>query len=174
LTPVSAKRTISLFTPTRKGPSTPSANTPSTASTPVTTIFTRAKALLRRGTVPGKLAARTTERAEISTFLSAQCEAKRGAFMYICGPPGTGKTALMTEIYGEFKSCPSNEDLKMAFVNCMSFARAEEVFERIIEECGMVKKGGVDTLLEKLFLKSKSMMYPPCFLPYLQKIGHFR
>jgi Cdc6-like AAA superfamily ATPase len=93
--------------------------------------------------------------------------------MYICGPPGTGKTALMTEIFGEFKSCPSNKAVKTAFVNCMSFERAEEVYERIMEECGTAKKGAVDALLEKLFLKSKSMMYHPVWGNLLTKVWSF-
>jgi cell division control protein 6 len=162
LTPVSAKRTISLFTPTKKHLSTLTTQTPpSTHSAPINTIFTRAKSVLRRGTVPGKLAARTSERAQITTFLTANLtELKQGGFIYLCGPPGTGKTALMTEIFEEFRSCPSSTDkANMAFINCMSFERAEEVFDRIIEELGTGKaKGPVDSQLEKLFLKSKSML----------------
>jgi len=90
--------------------------------------------------------------------------------MYICGPPGTGKTALMTEIFEELKSCPrSNVDNanNMAFINCMSFERAEEVFDRILDEFGAPggNKGPVDTHLEKLFLKSKkTMLYCPLLL----------
>jgi len=85
--------------------------------------------------------------------------------MYICGPPGTGKTALMTEVFEELKSCPSNNVAKgdnMTFINCMGFERAEEVFDRIVDEFGAPgrNKGPVDAHLEKLFLKSKkSMLY---------------
>ena len=91
--------------------------------------------------------------------------------MYICGPPGTGKTALMTEVFEELKSCPSNNVAKannnMTFINCMSFERAEEVFDRIVDEFGAPgrNKGPMDTYLEKLFLESKkSMLYSPLLL----------
>jgi cell division control protein 6 len=139
-------------------PSTPT-KTPASPIIPTNSIFTRAKAVLRRGTIPGKLTARSSERSQIFSFLSHQLgKVKRGAFLYICGPPGTGKTALMHEIYTEYQECESNSKLDMAFINCMSFERAEEVFERIIETF----KGDVsfvDAQLESFFIKRKTMTY---------------
>jgi cell division control protein 6 len=160
LTPVSGKRTISLFTPSKRILSTPTKapTTPSTPSTPVNTIFTHAKSVLRRGTVPGKLAARCAERTEITSFLSQQFSTvKRGGFLYICGPPGTGKTALMNEIVAEYRECPSNM-IDLAFINCMSFDKPDDVFERIIEELGG-KISDVDSELEMLLIKRKIMSY---------------
>jgi cell division control protein 6 len=158
VTPVSCKRTISLFTPSKRCKSTP-IQTP-TPSTPTNTVFTLAKSVLRRGTVPGKIAARSAERAEILSFVTHHLEeVQRGAFLYICGPPGTGKTALMNEIYSECKDCPSTpKNTNMTFINCMSFEKPEEVFARIIEDCNG-KKGVVDTQLENLFIKRKTMSY---------------
>ena len=158
LTPVSVKRTVSLFTPSKRCVSTPTQTPTSSPSIPINTIFTRAKAVLRRGTVPSKVAARSSERTEILSFLSHRLEeVQRGGFLYICGPPGTGKTALMSEIYAECKDCPSTaEDTAMTFINCMSFEKPEEVFNRIIEDF-KGKKGPVDTQLENIFIKRKSM-----------------
>jgi Cdc6-like AAA superfamily ATPase len=160
LTPISVKRTVSLFTPTKRRISTPT-RTPTSPSIPTNTIFTRAKSVLRRGIVPGKVAARSSERAEIVSFISEHLQVvQRGAFLYICGPPGTGKTALMNEIYSEYKEdCPSTlENTNMTFINCMSFERPEEVFDRIIEDF-KGKKGAVDTQLENIFIKRKTMSY---------------
>jgi hypothetical protein len=161
-TPVSNKKTISLFTPSKRLVSTTPTKTPTTTpSKPLTTVFTRAKALLRKGTVPGKLTARSSERSQICSFLSHQLgKVKRGAFLYICGPPGTGKTALMNEIYAEYQECPSMSGVGMTFINCMSFSKAEEVFDQIIEDFGG-NQGFVDAQLERLFLKRDIMSYVP-------------
>ena len=78
--------------------------------------------------------------------------------MYICGPPGTGKTALMNEVFSEYKDCPSIQKASMAFINCMSFAKPEEVFDRVIEAF-KGKTGAVNTQLEALFIKRKTMSY---------------
>ena len=163
-TPVSTKRTISLFTPTKRNTTTPT-RTPSTPSTPTNTIFTRAKAVLQRGSVPGKITARSAERAEIQDFLSNQIETlKRGAFLYICGSPGTGKTALMNEMFSEYKYCPSMQKGSMAFINCMSLAKPEDVFDRVIKEFNGVA-GAVNTQLEALFVKRKTMSCVPFHIP---------
>ena len=158
LTPVSNKRTISLFTPTKRlVSSTPTKSPSSTPSKSPSTIFTRAKAVLRRGTIHGKITARSSERSQICSFLSHYLgKVNRGAFLYICGPPGTGKTALMNEIFAEYQMCPSMRRVDMTFINCMSFTRADEVFDRIIEDFGD-DAGFVDAQLERLFLKRTTM-----------------
>jgi cell division control protein 6 len=158
LTPVSVKRTVSLFTPSKRCISTPTRSPTSSPSVHTNTVFTQAKSVLRRGTVPGRVAARSSERTEILSFLSFHLkEVERGGFLYICGPPGTGKTALMSEIYAECKDCPSTpENTAMTFINCMSFEKPDEVFDRIIEDF-KGGKGSVDTQLEKIFIKRKTM-----------------
>jgi cell division control protein 6 len=158
MTPVSIKRTVSLFTPKKQCLSTPT-GTPT--SSPSNTVFAQAKSVLRRGTFPGKLAARSSERSQILSFLSHNLgKVKRGAFLYICGPPGTGKTALMNEIFSEYKDCPSTQKTNMTFINCMSFEKAEDVFDRIIEEFNGNTEF-VEAQLESLFIKRKTMSYVP-------------
>lgn len=162
VTPVSGKRTISLFTPSKRlVASTPTRTPTASPSNTINTIFSRAKAALRRGTVPGKITARSSERSQILSFLSHNLgKVKRGAFLYICGPPGTGKTALMNEIYSEYQNCQNIEGVDMTFLNCMSFDRAEEVFDRIIEGFNG-NAGFIDAQLEHLFIKRKTMSYDP-------------
>lgn len=78
--------------------------------------------------------------------------------MYICGPPGTGKTALMNEIFSEYKECQSKQNIDAAFINCMSFGNPEDTFDRIIDEFN-TNAGSIDSQLEYLFLKRKTMLY---------------
>jgi cell division control protein 6 len=160
ITPQSIKRTVSLFTPTKRFLASPSRSQTSSPST-TPTVFTRAKAVLRRGTVPGKITARSSERAQILSFLSHQLgKVRRGAFLYICGPPGTGKTALMNEIFAEYQDCQSTPKPDMAFINCMSFQRPEEVFDRIVEDLNG-DRAFVDAQLEHLLVKRRTMSYVP-------------
>jgi hypothetical protein len=73
----------------------------------------------------------------------------------------------MSEIYAECKDCPSTpENTAMTFINCMSFEKPEEVFERIIEDF-KGKKGPVDTQLENIFIKRNNMSYLPFVIPFL-------
>ena len=48
------------------------------------------------------------------------------------------------------------QNTDMAFINCMSFAKPEEVFERVVEAF-KGKSGNVDTQLDALFIKRKTM-----------------
>lgn len=63
----------------------------------------------------------------------------------------------MNEIVAEYRECPSNV-IDLAFINCMSFDKPDEVFERIIEELGG-KISDVDSELESLLIKRKTMSY---------------
>ena len=66
----------------------------------------------------------------------------------------------MNEVFSEYKECPSMQKASMAFINCMSFAKPEEVFDRVIEAF-KGKPGPVNTQLEALFVKRKTMSYVP-------------
>ena len=163
ITPVSIKRTVSLFTPKTIRTTTPGKTPASITSTPTSTVFSKTKAVLRRGAVPGKLTARSSERAQILSFLSHNLrKLQKGAFLYICGPPGTGKTALMNEIFSEYRECPSKPQIDLAFINCMSFEKADDVFDRILEEFDGTTQN-VDAQLEYLFIKRKTMSYEHIF-----------
>jgi Cdc6-like AAA superfamily ATPase len=83
--------------------------------------------------------------------------------LYVCGPPGTGKTALMNEIFAEYHDCQSTPKPDMAFLNCMSFERPEEVFDGIIEQFNG-DGAFVDAQLEYLLVKRKTMSYFPLMI----------
>ena len=74
----------------------------------------------------------------------------------------------MNEICKEYQDqCGSSQSSKklkveMAFINCMSFQNAEDVYTRIIEELRTASdpfSGDIKSQLDQLFTKRK-MMYP--------------
>jgi hypothetical protein len=63
----------------------------------------------------------------------------------------------MNEVFAEYRDCPSKK-IAMAFLNCMSFDKPEDVFERIVEELGG-DVSAVDSQLDLLLIKRKTMSY---------------
>lgn len=55
--------------------------------------------------------------------------------LYISGPPGTGKTALVNSILRDFTS-----DSRVISINCMALNTVDELWDRIIEELADPKK----------------------------------
>ena len=78
----------------------------------------------------------------------------------------------MNEIFLEYKACPSTPKVDMAFINCMSFEKADDVFDRIIEEFN-ADGNSVEEKLEHLFINRKTMSYVPLHIKLIQ-IGRTR
>jgi Cdc6-like AAA superfamily ATPase len=69
-------------------------NTPRTPSS----VFQAAKSAFRRCSTPAKLIGRTEEREAIEAFIQHHVLEARPGSLYISGCPGTGKTALLSEV----------------------------------------------------------------------------
>ncbi|KAK0522517.1 AAA ATPase [Tilletia horrida] len=105
-----------------------------------------------------QIVGRTREGAAIKTFLSAQFEAEAlfessdsaeqtstkekpievetsAPSLYICGMPGTGKTALVRSVLSELRLHGSTAP-QIAFVNCMSIRAPRLIFGRILAQLG--------------------------------------
>ncbi|KDQ15196.1 hypothetical protein BOTBODRAFT_54810 [Botryobasidium botryosum FD-172 SS1] len=150
-TPSRALSTLSISTP----PRTPSQ----------TSAHAKARTLLRSSSSTGDddatvgLTGRSTERAQIMSFLapfvSSTIDATAPTSMYISGAPGTGKTALVTDVLRELAAC--NEGMiETTYVNCMGIKEVSGVWERVVEsiaaEKSPLKKGKVsaERLLRKV------------------------
>ncbi|KAK9456276.1 P-loop containing nucleoside triphosphate hydrolase protein [Dipodascopsis uninucleata] len=106
--------------------------TPVTPSTP--TIYTGAKSLFQRGSpAPGKLLCRDSEREELRTFLHNHLRKSIPGSLYISGPPGTGKSALVKEVLEDINSEYKNR-IKTVSVNCMAIKKPSFVFRSIWSE----------------------------------------
>jgi cell division control protein 6 len=127
--------------------------TPRNLSSPASqtqTVYALARDLFTQSTSPRKLVGRDTERAQLRSFISDAILLKKGGCTYISGPPGTGKSALIDEVFAEFKSDPS---IKVASINCVGIKSAKEVYGKLIQDFGLDGLS-VDALEKDLLCRS--------------------
>lgn len=80
---------------------------------------------------PGTLVGRDTERQELKNFVAARIDSGTGGCLYVSGPPGTGKSALVNEISEEYSG---QETLGFSIVNCMSVKTATDLAKKLRED----------------------------------------
>ncbi|CAE6414988.1 hypothetical protein ACGC1H_007101 [Rhizoctonia solani] len=122
---------------------------PATPPLTVLSLHARARALLRPGI--GEVIGRDQERAVLTDFLAPFVAGtppgptdKLAA--YISGAPGTGKTALLSEVL----KTVAKDEVKGIYVNCTGFKEESSVWARVLEEGGFpVPKGKGSAGLEK-------------------------
>lgn len=116
ITPRSGK----LFSTPTKGAATP-------------TIMTTAKTLFSRSGEPGRLIGRDEERKQLASFLGPRLSARSGGCLYVSGPPGCGKSALLTEVMGDL-GADKADNVKKAYVNCMTMKDPKGIYVKLLEE----------------------------------------
>lgn len=110
--------------------------TPRTPRTPTSpsnalTVYNCARQLFTRSANPGRLVGRECERKEMHRFLKEGIESRKGRCMYVSGPPGTGKSALVSEVC---QGISSTEGVKTSYINCMSAKCSKDVYGKLLEE----------------------------------------
>ncbi|KAF2141758.1 uncharacterized protein K452DRAFT_271502 [Aplosporella prunicola CBS 121167] len=150
-------------------PRTP--RTPTTPRTTVPTIYNDARQLFIRGVQPGRLIGREEERKELHQFVSSRTTSKKSGCLYISGPPGTGKSALVDEICNELDK---DSSVKRAYINCMSIKSAGEIYVKLLEEIGeaedVLEGSEKDTLQEILFKRDTSYVITLDEVDYLLEL----
>lgn len=135
-------------------PRTP--RTPSTPSNSVPTLYNAARQLFVRSAHPGRLVGRDNERAELDEFIQKRVAARRGGCLYVSGPPGTGKSALVNEVCGSLKDA---EAVKMTYVNCMSLRTSQDLYGKLIEDlcedAAEILEGEETAALQRMFAPRK-------------------
>jgi hypothetical protein len=66
--------------------------------------FTGAKERLHTSKIPSRLVGRESEEAKLRAFFESCCEKGQGGGLYICGHPGTGKTASVSHLLRQILS----------------------------------------------------------------------
>ena len=131
--------------------------TPRSSHTPSTlgaqSVYERARQLFTRSADPGQIVGRTEERSKLHNLILRGIESGTGNCVYISGPPGTGKSALVNDVC---RQLGTGDGLCSVFVNCLSFKSAGEVYEKLLEELL-----GDDQMLEHDGLEELRAMFLP-------------
>lgn len=101
------------------------------AATP--TVLTTAKTLFSRCGDPGRLIGRDEERKQLAAFLGPRLGSRSGGCLYVSGPPGCGKSALLTEVMGDL-GADKADNVRKAYVNCMTMKDPKGIYVKLLEE----------------------------------------
>jgi cell division control protein 6 len=132
-------------------PVTPqSARTPITPRTSFPSVYNDARNLFKGSIQSSKIIGRERERSEINSFIENRFKSKRSGCIYVSGPPGTGKSALINEICDELKTTYS---VQSSYCNCMSVKSVTDVFATIFDDFGVsdAMEGTEMAHLKKIF-----------------------
>ncbi|KAF2099121.1 cell division control protein Cdc6 [Rhizodiscina lignyota] len=146
-------------------PHTP--RTPATSRSAAPTVYNVARQLFIRSTEPGKLIGRENERRELSALISTRLEKTSSGCIYVSGPPGTGKSALVNEVCSEFIE---NDSCSQSYVNCMSVKHARDIYVKLLEDFGAndgIINGSESSALKEIFFGRRNS-----FVVVLDEIDH--
>lgn len=147
--------------------------TPKTPLTPAAaqTIYHQARQLFSRSADPGQLIGRDDERGRLRTFLSQRHSSQPHGCLYVSGPPGTGKSAMINEITTEV--AVESSFVRKAYINCMSIKSSKDLYLTLVEllcDESEVEEEDAAAMLQKLFTPKKKSQ--DVFLVVLDEIDH--
>ncbi|EAQ93253.1 hypothetical protein CHGG_01488 [Chaetomium globosum CBS 148.51] len=146
--------------------------TPQTPLTPTTlqTVYHQARQLFSRSAGPGQLIGRDDEREQLHKFLERCNTTRPSGCLYVSGPPGTGKSAMVNSITDEVVS--GSDSVRKAYINCMSIKSSKDLYITLLDQLGGdadMSEDDVVEALQKLFVHKKSTNV---FLVVLDEIDH--
>ncbi|QSZ30107.1 hypothetical protein DSL72_004627 [Monilinia vaccinii-corymbosi] len=147
--------------------------TPRTPRTPggsIATVYSQARQIFTRSSEPGRLIGREAEKDELKTFVQNCVDKTIGGCIYVSGPPGTGKSAMINEVTTEYEESPT---LHKMYVNCMSMKTSKDLYGTLLESyCGEeeVLEGDEEKILHNMFVSRKKTKN--VYLVTLDEIDH--
>ncbi|KAI1660277.1 cell division control protein Cdc6 [Daldinia decipiens] len=145
---------------------------PQTPLTPAAlqTVYHHARQLFSRSADPGQLIGRDDERSQLKEFLQRCSKPNPSGCIYVSGPPGTGKSAMINEVTQELVE---TKTVKKAYINCMSIKSSKDLYgtliDQICDETDIIE-GDAATTVEKLFIPRKKTAN--VYLVVLDEIDH--
>ncbi|KAK1989821.1 cell division control protein [Colletotrichum falcatum] len=146
--------------------------TPQSPLTPgsLQTIYHSARQLFARGADPGQLVGREREREQLVQFVQRCSSSTPSGCLYISGPPGTGKSAMVKEVTGELTQSTT---VRQAYVNCMSVKSSKDLYNTLLDLLGYdsdLSETMAMEELQKVFVTKKKGS--PVYLLVLDEIDH--
>ncbi|KAI0430601.1 P-loop containing nucleoside triphosphate hydrolase protein [Xylaria sp. FL1042] len=146
--------------------------TPQTPFTPaaIQTVYHHARQLFSRSADPGQLTGRDDERQHLTQFLQRCKTSTPSGCIYVSGPPGTGKSAMVNEVT---QALVDSTPIKKAYVNCMSIKSSKDLYETLLEQLSdplNLPDGDAATIIEKLLMPRKKSS--SVYLIVLDEIDH--
>jgi cell division control protein 6 len=141
------------FTGKALTPRTP--RTPGTPGGALTTVYSQARQLFSRSAEPGQLIGRDFERHELTEFVRTCITKVSGGCIYVSGPPGTGKSAIVREVADTFEISLT---LRKLYINCMSIKTSRDLCGKLLETMGEeldVLEGDEVKALQGIFLPKR-------------------
>ncbi|KAG5985139.1 hypothetical protein E4U55_001108 [Claviceps digitariae] len=149
-------------------------NSPLSPST-IQTVYHSARQLFARGAEPGQLIGRELEREQLGKFM-ARCTSSSppsGGCLYVSGAPGTGKSAMVTEMTRNF-SQQHDGMMTSAYINCMSIKSSKDLYVTLLTalgEDGNTSETEAVSNLQQAFCP-KSQQSSTVYLITLDEIDH--
>ncbi|KAI1005420.1 hypothetical protein K3495_g2801 [Podosphaera aphanis] len=143
---------------------------PTTPGRSIITIYSQARQIFTKSSELGRLIGRESERKELFGLVQ-NCISKRvSGCIYVSGPPGTGKSALVNEVTNLFET---SETLEKSYINCMSMKTSKDLYSNLLEafcsETEVFEGQEVDILQELFISRNKSKI---SYIIILDEIDH--
>ncbi|KAI0164683.1 cell division control protein [Xylariaceae sp. FL1272] len=146
--------------------------TPQTPLTPnaIQTIYHHARQLFSRSADPGRLIGRDDERSSLTRFLGRCRTSNPNGCIYVSGPPGTGKSAMINEAT---QAIADAMPVKKVYINCMSIKSSRDLYDSLLDQLSGtadVTQGDAAVALQKLLVPRKKST--EVYLVILDEIDH--
>jgi cell division control protein 6 len=94
-------------------------------------IYATARQLFAQAGTTTRIIGRDNERERLHSFVRKGVDSKHGGCLYISGPPGTGKSALVHEVLREYGATPN---LKISKINCVTNNTMVQITNQLSED----------------------------------------
>ncbi|KAI2473702.1 cell division control protein Cdc6 [Annulohypoxylon bovei var. microspora] len=145
---------------------------PTTPLTPtaVQTVYHHARQLFARSADPGQLIGRDDERTQLKGFLQRCSTSNPSGCIYVSGPPGTGKSAMVNEVTQELVEQGA---VKKVYINCMSIKSSKDLYGTLLDQIcdeSDIPEGDAAATVQKFFMPRKKST--DTYLVVLDEIDH--